>query len=189
VDLISKALREAKREGSLIGLHTDRDAPTRFTLGWIVDVNTVAYLLAAIAEDGGPDQLVLGLVEDIVYLSLKGPYIEGYTSIARHDIGHLATEYPIVSASMDEILRWAQESETILEIEDRLGELHYAQVLAADETTIRFASYLRPGKLEGESVLRKQDVMLLKIGGSVLRMMQRPLPTEAPSRMADSAGS
>lgn len=153
-------LNNLKKENSLVSLYTDKNDLGHFSLGYIVDVNDMFYILASLSPNGIYDGFVLRRTSEVVQITYNGKYENMIQKLEKiHNVKH--EEIPQSDKNLVvKLLDFAMHSKYIVSIwsfdEDCDAAVGYVADLENDKCKIVGVSEY--GEDTGEIILNISDI-------------------------------
>ncbi len=160
-------LTNSQRDRLLISLHTRRESPETFSVGWIVAMSDDVYILATVDEIGRRDSYQFGFIDDIYKITANGDYLQ---AIGEMMMSYVESEtMTLPEPSLAGVFVWAIHSKSLISIQDRLGVESFVFVTEFDKESFAMQAYNSMGAYDGDVSMLIQDIFRVEFGGPALK--------------------
>lgn len=163
IDVLNK-LRTANE---LCEIYENPDDSDRCDVGYVVAVNDRYYLLEGVEPDGSHGGFILGDIDDIWRIQYSTQYLNKMQKLMDNAL-YARKPSPVEGRDiLEELLTYVQSAHRICCFVLTSREHYdYGYIKEFNEITVTFQIVDTYGKLDGECVVRREDISVLCFGSS-----------------------
>jgi hypothetical protein len=160
-------LREAQETNKVVSVYHEDGGSNKFEVGFIEHVGSYDCTMMCLTPRGEPDGLLHLRLDDVTAIELDDPYTRKIGLLYEYRGSVFVGDQPVNerrSGSMDNVLQRALESDTVVTIQDQLGNDFVGFVSELDEDFVELRLLNSYGAPDGRAVIERRRISRIESG-------------------------